>query len=84
MLFCSAVTIFSTVGAIVLFPEAMLQLDNMTIWLYIFMIYFMATILAAIIARRMRILIEQTREMKRYEDELSLSGTTGGEGRKAW
>ncbi|MBO5032697.1 MAG: GHKL domain-containing protein [Lachnospiraceae bacterium] len=71
VLFCSAVTIFSTVGAIVLFPEAMLQLDNMTIWLYIFMIYFMATILAAIIARRMRILIEQTREMKRYEDELS-------------
>lgn len=71
VLFCSAVTIISTAGAIVLFPEAMLQLDNLTIWIYIFTIYLLATILAAIIARRMRNLIEQTQKMKMYEDELS-------------
>lgn len=71
VLFCSAVTIISTVGAIILFPEAMLQLDNLTIWLYILSLYLLATILAAIIASRMRDLIEQTRQLKMYEDELS-------------
>lgn len=71
VLFCSAVTVISTAGAILLFPEAMLQLDNLTIWFYIFTIYLMATVLAAIIAKRMRDLVEQTRKLKTYEDELS-------------
>lgn len=71
VLFCAAVTIVSTAGAIILFPEAMLKLDNYTIWLYIFTVYFMATILAAIIAERMRNLIEQSGQIKMYEDELS-------------
>lgn len=71
VLFCAAVTIISMTAAIILFPEAMLQLDNMTIWFYIFTIYVLAVILAAIIANRMRNLIEQTRELKLYEDELS-------------
>lgn len=71
VLFCSTVTIISTAGAIIFFPEAMLQLDNLTIWFYIFTIYLLTTVLAAIIAKRMRDLIEQTQEMKRYEDELS-------------
>ena len=70
VLLCSAVTIASTAGAIILFPEAMLKLDNLTIWFYIFTVYLLATLLAAIIAKRMRDLIEQTREVKRYEDEL--------------
>lgn len=71
VLFCSAVTIISTAGAIILFPEAMLKLDNLTIWFYIFTIYLLTTILAAIIAKRMRNMIEQTRKLKTYEDELS-------------
>lgn len=71
VLFCSAVTIVSTVGAIIFFPEAMLKLDNLTIWFYIFVIYLMATLLAAIIAKRMRNLIEQTRQLRMYEGELS-------------
>lgn len=71
VLACSTVTIVSTAGAIILFPEAMLKLDNLTIWLYIFSVYLLATLLAAIIAKRMRYLIEQTRQIKLYEDELS-------------
>lgn len=70
VLFCSAVTIISTAGAIILFPEAMLKLDNLTIWFYIFSIYLLATILAAIIAKRMRDLIEQAELLKKYETEL--------------
>lgn len=70
VLFCSSVTIASTVGALILFPEAMLQLDNFTIWCYIFSVYLLATILAAIVASRMRSLLERTRQLKLYEDEL--------------
>lgn len=70
VLCCSAVTIVSTAGAILLFPEAMYKLDNLTIWLYILSVYLLATLLAAIIANRMRNLIIQTRQLKAYEDEL--------------
>lgn len=71
VLLCAAVTIISTAGAIILFPEAMLQLDTLTMWFYIFTIYLIAVVLAAIIAKRMRELIEQTQNLKLYEDELS-------------
>lgn len=70
VLICSAVTIISTVWALIFFTESMLKLDNLTIWFYIFTVYLMATFLSAIIARRMRHLIEKTRLMKAYEDEL--------------
>lgn len=70
VLFCAAVTVVSTVGALIFFPEAMLLLDNLTIWFYIFTIYSMATLLAAIIAWRMRNLIQQARQAKMYETEL--------------
>lgn len=70
VLFCAAVTVVSTVGALILFPEAMLLLDNLTIWFYIFTIYSMATLLAAIIAWRMRNLIQQAGQAKMYETEL--------------
>lgn len=71
VLLCAATTIISTAGAIILFPEAMLQLDSLAMWFYIFTIYIMAAVLAAIIAKRMRDLIEQTRKLRMYEDELS-------------
>lgn len=70
VLFCAAVTIVSTVGALILFPEAMLMLDNLTIWFYIFTIYLLAAVIAVIIARRMRRLIEQAEQMQKYETEL--------------
>lgn len=56
VLACATVTIVSTAGAIILFPEAMLKLDNLMIWFYIFTVYLLATLLAAIIAKRMRYL----------------------------
>lgn len=68
---CAATTIISTAGAIILFPEAMLKLDSLAMWYYIFTVYFMAAVLAAIIAKRMRYLIEQTQKLRTYEDELS-------------
>lgn len=49
----------------------MLKLDNLTIWFYIFIMYLMETFLAAIVANYMRSLIEQARQAKTYEDELS-------------
>lgn len=68
--FCAAITISSTVAAFVFYPEAMLKLDNPMIWLYIFSVYLMAIFFCAIIAERMRQMLERTRQMKAYEDEL--------------
>lgn len=68
--FCAAITITSTVAAFVFYPEAMLKLDNLMIWLYIFSVYLMAIFFCAVIAKRMRQMIERTRQLKAYEDEL--------------
>lgn len=70
VLFCAGITIVSTAGALIFFTEEMLKLDNLGIWFYIFSIYIMAIIFFVIIAKRMRQLLEQTRQMKIYEDEL--------------
>ena len=69
VLFCSAMTILSTAAAIALFPEAMYKMDTLTIWFYIFTVYVMESILAVIIANRMRNLILQTQQLKQYEVE---------------
>lgn len=71
VVFCSVTVIASNIGALILFPEAMLKLDNYTIWFYIFIIYLMETFLAVIIAKQMRSLIEQAALARQYEDELS-------------
>ena len=71
MVVLSAVsTVICTAGTIWLFPEAMLKIDNLTVWIYICVVYIMATVLAAIIAKRMRNLLEQARKLRSYEDEL--------------
>jgi len=70
VLFCAGVTVFSTVGALILFPEAMLKLDSLWIWFYIFSVYIMAFGFSVFIAKRMRKLLEKTRQMKTYEEEL--------------
>ena len=70
VLFCSVFTIFCTAGAVWLFPEAMFKLTNLTLWFYILTVYIMATVLAAIIAKRMRNLLEQARKLRTYENEL--------------
>ena len=54
----------------IFFPEAMLNLDNLGIWLYILSVYIMDFGFSVIIAKRMRQLLEKTRQMKAYEDEL--------------
>lgn len=64
------VTIVSNVGALILFPEAMLKLDNLTIWFFIFLMYLIATVLSAVVANHMRHMLENVRQMKVYEDEL--------------
>lgn len=66
----SVFTIISTAATIWLFPEAMLKIDNLTVWVYILTVYIMATVLAAITAKRMRNLLEQARKLRSYEDEL--------------
>lgn len=68
--FCAAVTVISSIGAFVLFPQAMLKLDEPIVWVYISSIYIMSTLLSAFIAKRMELMVEQTRRMKAYEDEL--------------
>lgn len=67
---CAGITMVSTIGALVFFPEAMLKLDNPIIWCYIFSVYVLAIIFCAVIANRMRQMLEKTRQMKAYEDEL--------------
>lgn len=68
---CSAVTIISTLGGLLLFPEAMLKLDNYTIWFFIFTLYVVTSFLAVFIAKRMRGLIEKAHLIKTYDDELA-------------
>lgn len=68
--FCAGITMISTAGALAFFPEAMFKLDAPIIWFYIFLIYVGAICFCALIAQRMRQLIEKTRRMKVYEDEL--------------
>lgn len=70
VLFCSGLTISCTAISIFLCPDAMLKLDNLTMWVYILTVYVMATILAVIIAKRMRNLIGEIQKMRLYEDEL--------------
>ena len=69
VLLCSSLTILSTACAIVLFPGAMLQLDNIITWFYIFVAYVMESILAVIIANRMRNILLRTQQLKQYEVE---------------
>ena len=70
VLWCAAVTIISTIGGLCFFTEAILKLDKPGVWGYIFYMYIMAVILSVIIAKRMSDLLEKTREVKAYEDEL--------------
>lgn len=69
-LYCATVTIISTVGGLIFFPEAMLKVDEFSIWIYILVTFVIATILASVIAKHMWRLIEKTRTIKAYEDEL--------------
>lgn len=70
VIYCAAITVVSTIGGLIFFPEAMLKVDEFSIWIYILIVFVLAAVLAAIIANRMRLLIEKTRQMKAYEDEL--------------
>lgn len=69
--FYSATTIATNLGALIFFPEAMLKIDTFIIWFYILIIFSMEVILAAIIAGRLRGLIEQAGRSQKYEDELA-------------
>ena len=70
VLFCAAITIASTLCAFIFAPGAMLKLDTPSVWFYILSVYIMAIYFCAVIANRMRQLLEKTRQMKAYEDEL--------------
>lgn len=69
VLLCSSLTILSTMCAIIFFPGAMLKLDNIIVWFYIFIAYVLASILATIIANRMRNMLLQSQQLKQYEIE---------------
>ena len=64
------VTIVSTIGAFILFPQPMLMLDKPIIWIFILLIYLIATVLSVVVANHMRQMLEQARRMQIYEDEL--------------
>lgn len=70
VLWCGKVTIVSTIAAFLVRPSAMLQLAEPGVWGYILSVYIMAIVLAVMIAKRMRYMLEKTRQMKAYEDEL--------------
>lgn len=70
VLCCAGITMLSTLGALVCFPEAMYKLDSPIIWVYIFLVYIAAICFCVALAQRMRRLLEKTRQMKVYEDEL--------------
>lgn len=67
---CAGVTILSTIAAFIVRPSALLQLAEPGVWGYILSVYIMAVVLAAMIAKRMRYMLEKTRQMKAYENEL--------------
>lgn len=70
VLFCAMVTIVSTILSFALSPQAMLELDNATVWFYILALYVVEIIFCSLIANRMRRLLKKARQMKSYEDEL--------------
>lgn len=70
VIWCAGVTIVSTIGAFFVRPSAMLSLAKPGVWGYVLSVYIMAVVLAVMIAKRMRYMLEKTRQMKAYEDEL--------------
>ncbi|MBQ7065272.1 MAG: hypothetical protein IJN92_00465 [Lachnospiraceae bacterium] len=70
VLYHAVITIVSIIGGLIFFPEAMFKVDELSIWIFILAIFIIGAILAAIIAQRMKRLIEETRQMRIYEDEL--------------
>ena len=70
VLWYAGVTVFSTIAAFIVQPSALLQIDKPGVWGYILHIYILATFFAVMITKRMRYMLEKTRQMKSYEDEL--------------
>ncbi len=69
-LWCALLTISSTVASIILFPDAMLKMDEISIWFFILVIYIMAIIFAVIISKRIRHMVKEIKNARHYEDEL--------------
>ncbi len=71
VLLSSLSVIISNVIGILLFPRSYLKIHNMTVWIFILIIYIIATICALIIANRTHNLFEKERELQLSEFELS-------------
>ena len=71
ILWYAGVTIISTAAAYIVRPSALLQLVKPGVWGYILFIYIITVIIAVVMARHMRYMLEKTRKMKTYEDELT-------------
>ena len=67
---CAFLTISSTVAAIIIFPNAMLKMDEISIWFFILVIYIMAIIFAVIISKRICNMVKEIKNARHYEDEL--------------
>lgn len=70
VLVCGGVTLISNFVFMLIDKEPFLKMHNLTVWVYIGMVYVIFVVLAAIIARRTYSLFEMEQQMKNYENDL--------------
>lgn len=73
---CAGVTLVSNVVAMILFPNMYLAMYTISIWIFVWMVYVLAIIVAAVIVQRTRALFI-TVEGKEHEVEELLSNVRG-------
>lgn len=66
-----SVTLISNFVLILINKEPFLKMHNMTVWVYIAMVYVISVVLAVIIANRTYNLFEMEQQLKNYENDLS-------------
>lgn len=70
VLVCGGVTLISNFVVMLINKEPFIKMHNMTVWVYIAMVYVIAVILAVIIARRTKNFFEMEQQIKNYENDL--------------
>lgn len=71
VLFCAGITLVSNCVLMLIFREPYLKIHNMTVWIYITIVYIIAVVLGVIIAGRTYELFKTEQQLKNYENDLA-------------
>lgn len=70
VVFTAVLVLVSNITGFIICPEAYLKIHNMTVWVYVLILYIIAAFCAYFIAGRTHNLFEKERQLKIYECEL--------------